>query len=352
MSLSEKEEVLYLSGNFQDKEKTDVPVSASWRLFIQGILFTMAVAAAGTALANLPGVNRVGAMLTAILIAILYRNLLGYPEPLREGIRFSGHKILRFAIILYGFKLNIDIVLHKGFPLLLHGALTIILAIAVTLALAKFIRAEKELSLLLGIGTGVCGAAAIAAVAPILNADDEDTAMGAGIVALMGTVFTLAYTFLRPYLPLSAVEYGIWSGISLHEIAHVAAAAAPAGAEALAEGLLAKLGRVFLILPLSFVLAAWMRRKGTSESRKSTPFPWFLFGFLLTSLMGTYLSIPLTVLNSISTVAAFLLAAAMVGLGLNVHLSHLKTRALRPLVAMFFGSIVVSAVSYVTLRWF
>ena len=323
----------------------------NWGSFTFGILFTLTIAAAGTALAYLPGLNRVGPMLTSILLAVIYRNIKGYPEALREGIRFSGHKILRFAIILYGFKLNIDVVLHKGMTLLLYDVLSIILAIGVTMLVARLIGAEKQLSLLLGIGTGVCGAAAIAAVAPILNADDEETAIGAGIVALMGTVFTLTYTFLRGYLPLSAVEYGVWSGVSLHATAHVAAAAAPAGTEALAEGLLAKLGRVFLMLPLSFILASWMRRKGNAGVKQSTPFPWFLVGFMLTSLMGTYLPIPQTVLNAISTMASFLLAAAMVGLGLNVFLANLKKRALRPLTAMFAASLVLSVVSYFTLQF-
>ncbi|MDP4125711.1 MAG: putative sulfate exporter family transporter [Bacillota bacterium] len=323
-----------------------------WNNFALGVLFTMAIAATGTGLAVLPGINRIGAMLSAILIAVIYRNVLSYPESLREGIQFSARYLLRFAIILYGFKLNIDVVVHKGGMLLVHDAITIVVAIATTMLLAKLLKADMNLSLLLGIGTGVCGAAAIAAVSPILKADDEDTAIGAGIIALIGTVFALAYTFLRPYLPISSIAYAIWGGVSLHEIAHVAAAAAPAGPDALTMGLLAKLGRVFLLIPLSFILSLWMNRKGEGEKSKSAPFPWFLVGFIITSLIGTYLPIPKFVLNDISTTSSFLLAAAMVGLGLNVHLSSLRTRALRPLSAMIVASIVVSSVSYVTLLWF
>ncbi|MHB1651579.1 MAG: YeiH family protein [Desulfitobacteriaceae bacterium] len=332
-----------------------IPVMAlgRWRRpqFYTGVLFTLGIAACGTAAANLPFLNRIGAMLTSILIAVLYRNFLGYPETLREGIQFSAQKILRFAIILFGFKLNIDVVLRQGTMLLVHDVLTIVIAIATTMFFAKLFKGEKLLSLLLGIGTGVCGAAAIAAVSPILKADEEDTAIGAGIIALMGTVFAIAYAFLRPYLPISAVQYGVWTGISLHEIAHVAAAAAPAGSDALAMGLLAKLGRVFLLIPLSFILSLWMRRKDKQGGTKSAPFPWFLAGFMVTSLIGTYFPVPKVVLDSVSTSASFLLAAAMVGLGLNVHLSHLRTRALRPILAMFAASIIVSVFSYFTL-WF
>lgn len=319
--------------------------------FLLGLLFTLIIAAIGTGLAYLPVFNRLGPMLSAILIAVLYRNTLGYPESIRTGIQFSGRRLLRIAIILYGFKLNIDIIIHKGGMLLVHGVITIVVAIVLTMIFAKLLKGEQKMSFLLGVGTGVCGAAAIAAVSPIIKASDEDTAIGVGIIALTGTVFAIGYSFLRPYLPLTPQLYGVWSGISLHEIAHVAAAAAPAGPDALALGLLAKLGRVFLLVPLSILLSFWMRRKGKDEGSQSAPFPWFLLGFIVTSIIGTYLPLPKFLLNDISTAASFLLAAAMVALGLNVHLSSLRARALRPMLAMFGASLVVSVLSYYTL-WF
>lgn len=321
--------------------------------FYLGILFTFVIAAIGTAAANLPILNRIGGMLTAIIIAVIYRNFAGYPEKIRIGIQFSAYKILRFAIILYGFKLNIDVVLKKGGLLLVHDILSIILAIFLTLLFAKLFKGEKKLSLLLGIGTGVCGAAAIAAVSPIVEADDEDTAIGAGIIALVGTVFTTAYALLRPVLSIGAVQFGIWSGISLHEIAHVAAAASPAGSDSLIMALLAKLGRVFLLIPLSIILSLIMRRKRNNAQTKVAPFPWFLIGFLAASIIGTYCNIPQNILSCISnTIAPFLLAAGMVGLGLNVHLSHLRDRALRPLLSMVLASCILSVFSYFSTFWF
>lgn len=319
--------------------------------FILGILFTVVIAAMGIGLAYFPVANRIGAMLCAILIAVLYRNTLGYPEELRPGIQFTAQKILRFAIILYGFRLNINMVLQQGIPLLLRGVLIIVIAISTTLLISKGLKGEKTLSLLLGVGTGVCGAAAIAAIAPIIRAEDEDTAIGVGIIALVGTLFTLAYTVLYPYLGLTPTQYGMWSGISLHEIAHAAAAASPLGSDPLAAALLAKLARVFLLIPVSFILVLWMRHKAkdNSEPAQTASFPWFLLGFILTSLIGTYLPIPTQILDFLATLSSFLLAAAMVGLGLNVHLASLRSRALRPLAAMLIASVLVSIVSYFTI---
>lgn len=324
-----------------------------WR-WILGVSFTFLIAALGYILALVPGFNHIGQLASAIIIAVIYRQIFGYPEVIRNGITFSTKILLRFAIILYGLKLNIDTVLHDGLGLLVRGAIIIALAIFLMIWLAKVLKADKMISLLLGVGTGVCGAAAIAAVAPIVKSKDEDTAIGVGIIALMGTVFAIGYTIVGPLLSFVPLEYGIWSGTSLHELAHVAIAADPAGDDALAIALLAKLGRVFLLVPLALIFIYIMKRKnkGADTEQNKVGFPWFLIGFILMSLFGSYVlghSIPVTesVMDGISGFTTWLLTAAMVGLGLNVSLQDLRARALKPLIAMSITSLVVSIVAFV-----
>lgn len=305
-------------------------------------------------LARLPGFDRIGPLASAILIAVAYRQVAGYPEAIRLGIQFSAKKLLRYAIILFGLKLDIDVILHQGLLLLVRDAGTITFALIVVILIARWIRADPSLSLLLGIGAGVCGAAAIAAVSPILKAKEEDTAIGVGIIALLGTIFAIVYTVTRPALPLSALQYGVWSGVSLHEIAHVALAAAPAGQNALAVALLAKLGRVFLLVPLSFVLMFWMKRKGIPDDQVNIEFPWFLIGFISMSLIGSYVIgkhvlIPPAVMVGVANVTTFVLTMAMVGLGLNVSFQDLRARALRPLVAVTLASVALSLLTFATI---
>ncbi|MBU8789173.1 MULTISPECIES: YeiH family protein [Oceanobacillus] len=320
--------------------------------FILGIGFTFLFAFIGYLLALLPIFNRVGPLAVSIILAIVYRQIWGYPEFFRPGIQFSSKYLLRFAIILYGLKLNMDVIFHDGLGLVLKGALTIIFAILVTVLLAKLLKADSKISLLLGIGTGVCGAAAIAAVAPILKPKDEDTAISVGIIALVGTVFSIVYALLLPFLPISDVQYGIWSGLSLHELANVALAVEPAGEDALAIALLAKLGRVFLLVPLCFVIIFWKRRQNRSVNEPTkVPFPWFLLGFIAMSLLGSYVLgvyIPVTqsVMSFISIATTFILTSAMVGLGLNVSLKDLKAKALKPFYAMLITSVLVSILMY------
>lgn len=339
-------------------------------LLFGGIGFTLVIAMLGFGLAQLPGFNRIGQLGCSILLAVLYRQFVGYPEALRPGIRFASQQLLRLAIVLFGLKLNLDVVFQQGLPLLARDAATIVFSIAATLLIGKWLKADLSLSLLLGIGTGVCGAAAIAAVSPILKTKEDDTAIGAGLVALVGTLFSVGYTLLRPLLPMSELQYGVWSGVSLHEIAHVVLAAEPAGPDALAVALLAKLGRVFLLVPLSFLLMYGMKRASRKRSlhpnaakpaagyepqpRAAVPFPWFLLGFISASVMGTYVLgtwIPVkdAALNGISTLTGFLLAMAMVGLGLNVNLQELRSKALRPLLAMLITSVLLSAGTWLSL---
>lgn len=324
--------------------------------WLGGIGFTFIIALIGYGLSKLPGLDHIGQLACAIIIAVIYRQIWGYPEKIRSGIQFSAKRLLRFAIILFGLKLNIDVVLHQGLGLIVRDIGTIVFAIFLTMFIAKLLKADSDLSLLLGIGTGVCGAAAIAAVSPILKAKDEDTAMGAGIIALVGTIFAIGYTILRPFLPLTDIQYGIWSGVGLHEIAHVALAGAPAGQDGLAIALLAKLGRVFLLVPLSFILMYWMKRKNktTSDEETKIEFPWFLIGFIIMSLfgsyvLGNYITVPTSIMNGVSFFTSFILTMAMIGLGLNVSLKALRTKALKPLIAMFITSILLSVLTYFTM---
>ncbi|MBY0123701.1 YeiH family protein [Bacillus sp. S/N-304-OC-R1] len=316
-----------------------------------GIAFTFFIAFLGFLLAKAPGFDHVGQLASAIVIAVLYRNILGYPEMFRSGITFSSKKLLRFAIILYGLKLNIGTVLSDGLGLMVKDAGVIIFAILLTVWLARLLKADKNISLLVGVGTGVCGAAAIAAIAPIIKSKDEETAIGVGIIALVGTIFAIIYTVLRPILPMTDIQYGIWSGISLHEIAHVALAAAPGGQDALAIGLLAKLGRVFLLVPLCFIFMYIMKNKNGGENNAKIEFPWFLIGFIIMSVIGSYVlgtHIPVSdgFMNGVASLTTWCLTAAMVGLGLNVSLRDLRTKALKPLIAMGITSIALSIIAY------
>lgn len=316
--------------------------------FIFGILFTFIIAAISLISSKLPLLDKVGALTIAIVIAILFRHFKGYPESYRPGITFASKRLLKFAIILYGLKLNIFDVIGEGSTLLLIDGGVIVVSIGLMLLLNHYIKGDKAITLLLGIGTGVCGAAAIAAVSPILKSREKDTAISIGIVALIGTLFSLAYTVIYTLFTISPEVYGVWSGVSLHEIAHVILAADFSGETALRIGLLGKLGRVFLFIPLSIVLILVMNLKSQARNtNQRIEMPYFLIGFVLMAIFHTYVPIPQFIMQIIEPLTTICLLMAMVALGLNVSFKDLQDRAFKPLIGVIIVSMILSTITFI-----
>lgn len=316
--------------------------------FIFGILFTFIIATISLISSKLPLLDKVGALTIAIVIAILFRHFKGYPESYRPGITFASKRLLKFAIILYGLKLNIFDVIGEGSTLLLIDGGVIIVSIGLMLLLNHYIKGDKAITLLLGIGTGVCGAAAIAAVSPILKSREKDTAISIGIVALIGTLFSLAYTVIYTLFTISPEVYGVWSGVSLHEIAHVILAADFSGETALRIGLLGKLGRVFLLIPLSIVLILVMNLKSQARNtNQRIEMPYFLIGFVLMAIFHTYVPIPQFIMQIIEPLTTICLLMAMVALGLNVSFKDLQDRAFKPLIGVIIVSTILSTITFI-----
>lgn len=319
---------------------------------VKGVLFTIVIAIIAFSLSKLPFLNYLGPLAIAIIIAVIIRNSLPYPQQWKSGLDFSSKKILRFAIILYGIRLNIAVVVGEGFPLIVKSAGVIVAAILLTIIIGKLLGVEEKIMMLLAFGTGICGAAAIAAVSPILKAKEEDTAMAVGMIALMGTIFSLLYPTIGQLLHLTPQAYGYWSGFSLHEIAHAALAGAAFGDASLAPALLAKLSRVLLLFPVTLLLVGFLKIKNGGEEQKAS-FPYFLLGFLAVSAFGTYGMeqgwISENVQNLIAGTGTFFLAVAMAALGMSVDLKELKTRAVKPLIMLTIVSVILSSLVFMVI---
>ncbi|MFD2331342.1 YeiH family protein [Cohnella sp. GCM10020058] len=335
--------------------------SGSARSLVPGLALAAALALLGWQLARIPGFGLFGPMACTLLAAVAYRQLFGYSETLAPGVRFGSTKLLRAAIILFGLKLPLGTVLQQGLPLLARSVGTLAFSLAAGLALGRLLKADRQLTLLLAVGTGICGAAAIAAVSPLIAAREDRTATAAGLIAVVGTVAAVASMLLADVLPLSGTAYGLWTGLTLHEIAHVAMAASAGGPDALASGMLAKLARVFLLVPLCLALhlrnTRLARRRITSEKEAAAgtaaSFPWFLIGFLAMSLLYSGLTAvgwtaPPRAIAGASTLTTALLTVAMAGMGLNVNVRTLR-QAMRPIAVLLIVSALLSGLTLLTL---
>lgn len=209
--------------------------------FSQGIGITLLIAIVAKYLAELPFLNIMGQLVIAILIGMVWRAAIGVPHDAIAGTNFASKKLLRFGIILLGMRLNLVDIAKAGPKVLVIAAVVITFTLFVVYGLTKVFKVEKKLGILTACGTAICGAAAVVAIAPQVKAKDDETAVGAAIIAILGTIFTLIYTLLYPVLGFSPYGYGVFSGATLHEIAHVIAAAAPGGSTAVDIAVIVKL---------------------------------------------------------------------------------------------------------------
>ncbi|WP_071461487.1 YeiH family protein [Bacillus massilinigeriensis] len=325
-------------------------------MLLAGIGVTLIIAIAAKYLAQLPFLSIMGQLVLAILAGMAWRAIFGVQETVLPGASFASKKLLRLGIILLGMRLNLADIYNAGWGVFATAAINLVFALLVVFTLTRWFGVEKKLGILTACGTAICGAAAVIAIAPQIKAKDEETAIAAAIVAILGTIFTLIYTVLYPFLHLSPEGYGVFAGGTLHEIAHVIAAAAAGGKEAVDLAVIVKLTRVALLVPVAIVIG-WMFRskeeKGDGKTGISLSIiPWFILGFLAMSGFNTLGIVSAETAEHIVSLAYLLLGMAMAGLGLNVDFKVFRKWGLRPFAAGIAGSVCLSVLGYALVLFF
>ncbi|MEC0241833.1 YeiH family protein [Paenibacillus dokdonensis] len=316
--------------------------------FILGIGLTLILSLLAKGLSLFPFLSIMGQLVLAIILGMVYRASVGVPNYIMPGVSFSNKKLLRFGIILLGMRLNLMDIAHAGPKVVLLAAVNITVTIFVVYGLARLLKVDRTMSLMTACGTAICGAAAVVAIAPLIKAKDQETAVSAATVAILGTLFTLIYVGLYPFLGLTNTGYGAFAGGTLHEVAHAIAAAAPGGKEAEDMAVIVKLTRVALLVPVSLCVGYWASRREQEKTHKSKiQIPWFVLGFLLMSAVNSLGIIPHAVTAQIINIAYILIAMAMAGLGLNVDFAFFRRNGVKPFAAGLMGSVVLAIMGFV-----
>lgn len=321
--------------------------------FGQGISITLLIAIIAKYISYMPFFAIMGQLVIAILLGMAWRASVGVPVGATIGTNFASKKLLRLGIILLGMRLNIADIIKAGPKVLIIAVLVIAFTLVTVYMLTRAFGVEKKLGMLTACGTAICGAAAIVAIGPQVKAKDDEIAVGAATIAILGTVFTLLYTVLYSVFGLSSYEYGVFSGATLHEIAHVIAAAAPGGSGALDIAIIVKLTRVALLVPVAIGIGIWFHRtshEGKKSSWRDIPVPWFIFGFLAMSALNSVGIVSEEVAEFVVTVAYMLLAMAMAGLGLNVQFQTFRKLGLKAFYAGVIGSVLLSVFGYILVK--
>ena len=227
------------------------------------------------------------------------------------------------------------------------SCLVVSLTILAAYNIARRLGVERRLAILTASGTGICGAAAVMGIASQVADGDENTkrfaedkVVAVAIVALLGTLFTLIEVLAYPMLGMDPHQFGVLAGGSLHEIAHAVAAGSAAGPDGLDVAIVAKLSRVLLLVPVALIVGVWYRRKegvGDASGRR-VPVPWFMLGFVATSIVGTFVPLGQETLDFLVRLSYLVLGMAMAALGMSVNFKALFSRGRNAFVAALVAS--------------
>lgn len=322
--------------------------------FLKGLGLTLILATLAGNIAHFPFFSIMGVMIISIILGMGWKGIMDVPLDSTAGITFSSKILLRAGIILMGLRLNLEQIVSAGFSVVLIDIIVIAFTLTVMIYLGKWFSIDKHLSALIAVGTAVCGAAAIVAVAPLIGAKKEYTAVSVACIAILGTIGTIIYILIYPILGLDPYLYGVLVGSTLHELAHVIAAAVPGGVVSGDIAILVKLGRVALLIPVALILGYLFREKGEKvepkKGIKDLPIPWFIFGFLACSLINTLGFVPDVVTKMLISLSVFLLSMAMAGLGLGINLDDFKKVGIKAVLVGVLGFISLSILGPILLN--
>jgi uncharacterized integral membrane protein (TIGR00698 family) len=311
-----------------------------------GLLLTAAIAGAAYGLRMLPGADTFSPMILAILLGIIFHNLVGTPVAARGGVVFSLRRILRLAIILLGLQLTASQVVAVGGAGIAIIVATLAATFTLTKAMGRVLGVERKLAELIAAGTSVCGASAVIATNTVTRGSDEDVAYAVACVTVFGTLSMFLYPTLGTLIHLDMHRYGLWAGSSIHEIAQVVAAAFQHGREAGEFGTIAKLSRVMLLAPLVMTLGVIAARNGGStKAEGKAPMPWFVLGFIAMIGLNSLGVVPTEATHAVTPLTTFLLTMALAAMGLETDIRKLRAKGARPLALGALSWLFISVFS-------
>jgi len=279
------------------------------------ILFFLALVLSFTGLLSPP---------IALTIGILFG--LCFAHPYAAVARTSARILLQVCVVALGFGMNLHEVLKAGRSGFVYTALGISFALVAGLALGKLLRVRGNSSFLITAGTAICGGSAIAAIGPILHADDEEMSVSLGTVFILNSVALLIFPPIGGALHLSQSQFGLWAALAIHDTSSVVGAAAKYGPEALIIGTTVKLARALWIVPLALATAA------LKHSKSKIQFPWFILFFCLAAVLTTYVPAISPVSHSLFTLGRLGLTATLFLIGTGISRATLKEVGWRPLL--------------------
>ena len=302
----------------------------------------------------------VGAPVFGILLGMALMRFLPAREQMRSGIAFTSKKVLQYAVILLGFGLNLSVVLETGAQSLPIICSTIATSLIMAWLLQKILRVPEKLATLIGVGSSICGGSAVAATAPVIDADDEEVAQAISVIFLFNVLAALIFPALGGLIGFdttSGESFGIFAGTAVNDTSSVTATASTwdslygLGSQTLDKAVTVKLTRTLAIIPITLVLALVRAKREKAASNTFSfrrAFPMFILWFIVASLITTIftaLGVNAAVFSPLKTLSKFLIVMAMTAIGLNTDIVKLVKNGGKPIALGFGCWAAITAVS-------
>ena len=313
----------------------------------KGVLFCLIIAIPASLLGK--QIEVVGGPVFAILFGMVLA--LVFPKNRREqlaaGVTYTSKKVLQYAVILLGFGMNLSQILSKGAQSLPIIVSTILTSLVIAFVLCRVMNVPGKIATLVGVGSSICGGSAIAATAPVIDADDREIAQAISVIFLFNVIAALVFPTLGGMLGLTNEGFGLFAGTAINDTSSVTAAASAwdsmhPGANVLESATVVKLTRTLAIIPITLVLACWqmhLARKAGGDAKSTfslkRAFPMFVLFFVLASVVTTVFQLPASVTAPIKELSKFFIVMAMAAIGFNTDIVELVKKGGKPIVLGF-----------------
>ena len=312
---------------------------------LKGFLVIAALSVAAWYISLLPAVKALSfsSLIIGILLGMLYANTLRRRQPSSwdGGIKFCSKRMLRLGIILYGFRLTFQDVVAVGPKAVLIDCIVVVVTLLLGVWLGRRLGLDRETTLMTSTGSAICGAAAVLGAEPIAKGKPHQTAVAVSTVVIFGTLSMFLYPIMYR-MGLSGVldtqQMGVYTGSTLHEVAHVVGAGNAMGSEIATDSLIVKMVRVMLLVPV-LIAMSWLlsRRGGPVAEKRSINVPWFAFIFLLMIAVNSGMHSAFdgeawfaTALKVTEVVSTFMLTLAMTALGSDTSIDKFRQAGAKP----------------------
>lgn len=326
---------------------------------LPGMFLSVAIAALACWLESLLPIHLIGAAIIAMFIGIFLNSVLKNTAIFESGLKFTSKKILKFAIILLGLSLNITTILNVGRMSLTVMIFTLLTCFGGGYFIGKALGLNWKLSNLISAGTGICGGSAIAAIAPTIDADDNDIAYAMSATFLFDMAMIVLFPIMGRALGMSDQAFGIWAGTAVNDTSSVVATGYAFSEGAGDFATMVKLTRTLAIIPTVITFAFIQLRLKRQEAMVNRHenhslkvsfsirkiFPWFILGFLAMSVLASLFSIPTEIVSGSKAMSKFLMVCALAAIGVNTSFGSMKKAGVRPMIHGFIISVLVVIVA-------